>query len=217
MIQQMLAIWSLIPLPFLNPAWTSGSSQFMYCWSLAWRILSITLLSCEMSAIVWYSEHSLALPFFGTGMKTDLFQSFGPCWVFQICWCIECRTFIASSFRIFRSRVRSWLNGDLLFRMVQYSVSCFIREPPNSVGIFFCHTESPQRIAHYFLSLLFCFLLWWLGWNIWFWPVVFLELSCTVLTEVSFSVIFLKLLAFYSWFLPQFPWSIHIRIQHTSL
>ena len=37
----MLAIWSLVPLPFLNPAWTSGSWQFMYCWSLAWRILSI--------------------------------------------------------------------------------------------------------------------------------------------------------------------------------
>ena len=31
MIQRMLAIWSLVPLPFLNPAWTSGSSQFTYC------------------------------------------------------------------------------------------------------------------------------------------------------------------------------------------
>ena len=39
-------------LPFLNPAYTSGSSWFMYCWSLAWRILSITLLACEMSTIV---------------------------------------------------------------------------------------------------------------------------------------------------------------------
>ena len=37
---------------FLNPAWTSGSSQFTYCWSLAWRILNMTLLACEMSAIV---------------------------------------------------------------------------------------------------------------------------------------------------------------------
>ena len=45
MIQQMLAIWSLVPRPFLKPAWTAGSSQFMYCWSLAWRILSITLLA----------------------------------------------------------------------------------------------------------------------------------------------------------------------------
>ena len=51
-IQQMLAIWSLVPLPFLNLACTSGSSQFAYCWSLAWRILSIILLACEMSAIV---------------------------------------------------------------------------------------------------------------------------------------------------------------------
>ena len=32
---------------------------------LAWRILSITLLACEISAIVWWFEHSLALPFFG--------------------------------------------------------------------------------------------------------------------------------------------------------
>ena len=31
----------------------SGSSQFTYCWSLAWRILTITLLACEMSEIVW--------------------------------------------------------------------------------------------------------------------------------------------------------------------
>ena len=38
-------------LPFLNPTWTSGSSWFTYCWSLAWRILIIILLACEMSAI----------------------------------------------------------------------------------------------------------------------------------------------------------------------
>ena len=28
-------------------------------------------------------------------MKTDLFQSCGHCWVFQICWHIECSTFTA--------------------------------------------------------------------------------------------------------------------------
>ena len=33
-------------------------------------------------------------------MKTDLFQSCGHCWVFQICWHIECSTFTVSSFRI---------------------------------------------------------------------------------------------------------------------
>ena len=33
-------------------------------------------------------------------MKTDLSESCGHCWVFQICWHIECNTFTASSFRI---------------------------------------------------------------------------------------------------------------------
>ena len=36
-------------------------------------------------------------------MKTDLFQSCGHCWVFQICWHIECSTLTASSFRIWNS------------------------------------------------------------------------------------------------------------------
>ena len=84
MIHLMLAI--LVPLPFLNPAWTSGVSWFTCCWILAWRILSITLLVCGMSAIVWYFEHSLELLVLGNRMKTDLFQSSGHCWVFQICW-----------------------------------------------------------------------------------------------------------------------------------
>ena len=102
MIQWMLAIWSLVLLPFLKPAWTPGISQFMYCWSLAWRILSIILLAFEMSTIVWSFEHSLALPFFGIGIKTNLFQSCGHCWVFQTCWNIECSTFTAS-FRTWNS------------------------------------------------------------------------------------------------------------------
>ena len=101
--QWILAIWSLVPLPFLNPTWTSGRSWFTYCWSLAWRILSIILLACEMSAIVQKFEHSLALPFFGIGMKTDLLQSCGHCCVFQIYWRIECSTFTTSSFRIWNS------------------------------------------------------------------------------------------------------------------
>ena len=102
MIQEM-SVLSLVPLPILKPAWTSGISQFTYCWSLAWRILTITLLACEMSTIVWSFEHSLALPSFEIGMKTDVFQSCGYCWVFQICWHIECSTFTASSFRIWKS------------------------------------------------------------------------------------------------------------------
>ena len=36
-------------------------------------------------------------------MKTDLFQSCGQCWVFQICWHIKFSTFTASSCRIWNS------------------------------------------------------------------------------------------------------------------
>ena len=86
---------------FLKPAWTSGSLWFTYCWSLVGEFW--TLLACEMSAIVRSCEHSLALPFFGIGMKTDCFQSCGHCWLFQISWHIECSTFTASSFSIWNS------------------------------------------------------------------------------------------------------------------
>ena len=48
-----LAIWSLVPLPFLNSACTSGSTWFMYYLSLAWIILSTTVLAFEISATVW--------------------------------------------------------------------------------------------------------------------------------------------------------------------
>ena len=54
----------------------------------------------EYCAVVWAF---LALSFFGIVMKTDLFQSCGHCWVFQICCHIECSTFTASSFRIWNS------------------------------------------------------------------------------------------------------------------
>ena len=55
MIQPMLAIWSLVHLPFINPACKSGISCFMYCWSLAWRILSFTLLTWNEHncTVVW--------------------------------------------------------------------------------------------------------------------------------------------------------------------
>ena len=127
MIQRMLAIWSLVPLPFLNPVWTSGSSWFTHYWSLAWRILSITLLACEMSAIVQF-ECTSALQFamsavwiffgialLGIEMKTDLFQFCGHCWVFQICWHIEGSTLTASSFRIWNSSTRILLPPLALF------------------------------------------------------------------------------------------------------
>ena len=53
MSQLILSIWSLVPLSFLNPACTSGSSWFTYSWSLAWRLLCATMIACEMSTIVY--------------------------------------------------------------------------------------------------------------------------------------------------------------------
>ena len=120
MIQRMLEIWSLVPLPFLNPAWTSGSSWFMYYWSLAWRILSITLLACEMSASVRYFEHSLTLTFFRIRKKNILFQSCGHCIVFQICCHIECNTLTTLSFRIWKSSA-DILSPPLVLFIVMFS------------------------------------------------------------------------------------------------
>ena len=36
-------------------------------------------------------------------MKTDIFQSCGHCWVFQICWHIECNTLTTSYFSVWNS------------------------------------------------------------------------------------------------------------------
>ena len=100
MIQQILAIWFLVPLPFLNPVCTSGSSWFRYCWSLAFEHYLATMWNECSCVVVWPFFGTL---FFGIGMKTDFLQSCGHCWVFQICWHIECSTLAAASFRICNS------------------------------------------------------------------------------------------------------------------
>ena len=51
-------------------------------------------LCCSLS-ILW---HCLSL-----WLEFNFFQSCGHCWVFQICWHIECSTFTASTFRIWNS------------------------------------------------------------------------------------------------------------------
>ena len=95
----------------------SGPSTFskpsLYIWKLSVHILLkpslkdfghyLALASMWMRAIVQQFEHPLALPFFGTGMKFDLFQSCGHCWVFQIYCHVECKALTASSFRIWNS------------------------------------------------------------------------------------------------------------------
>ena len=53
--------------------------------------------NCE---VVWTF---FGIDLLGIGMKTDLFQSCGHCWVLQILWHIECSTFTASFSRIWNS------------------------------------------------------------------------------------------------------------------
>ena len=75
----------------------SGSSPFSKSSLNIWKFTVHILLKPRLEnfehyfANVWDEcncavfEHYLELPFFGIGMKTDLFQSCGHCWVFQIC------------------------------------------------------------------------------------------------------------------------------------
>ena len=65
---------SLTMLKSLTLQITTNCGKFLKTWEY-----QNTLLVGEMTAMVQLFEHSLALPFFGTGMKTDLFQSCGHC------------------------------------------------------------------------------------------------------------------------------------------
>ena len=101
-IQQVLAIWSLVPLPFLNPAWTSRSSQIMY--------LKPSLENFEHYFTSMWDECNCVVvwAFFGIALLWDWnknwpFPVCDHCWIFQICWHIECSTFTASSSRIWKS------------------------------------------------------------------------------------------------------------------
>ena len=86
--ETLLCIWKLSGCTPLEP----GLENFEHYFASVWD-------ECNC-AVVW---HSLALPFSGIGMKTDLFQSCGHCWVFQICWHTKYSTLTASSFRTLNS------------------------------------------------------------------------------------------------------------------
>ena len=92
MIQRMLAIWSLVPLPFLNSACISVSFQFIYCWSLAWAILR--LYNC---AVVW--------AFFGVA----LLSCWNGNWLFPILWLLlSFPNLLAYSVQRFQASFRLW-------------------------------------------------------------------------------------------------------------
>ena len=92
---------------------SASSKPTWYIWKFSVHILlKPSLRDFEPNLPSVWNEHNnivvwtfLAFPFFGIRTKTDFFQSCGLCWVFQICWHIECSTFTASSFRIWNSSV----------------------------------------------------------------------------------------------------------------
>ena len=93
----------------------SGSSAFskssLYIWNFSVHILLKPCLKDfeHYLASMWNECNCVVVwTFFGIAFlwdwtKTDIFQSCGHCWFFQICWHIECSTFTASSFRIWNS------------------------------------------------------------------------------------------------------------------
>ena len=83
-----LNIWKFSVHILLTPRLGNFEHQFANGWDVC---------NC---VVVWAF---FGIAFFWIGMKTDLFQSCGHCWVFQICWHIYCSTLTASSFKIWNS------------------------------------------------------------------------------------------------------------------
>ena len=83
-----LNIWKFSVHILLKPSLENFEHYFARLWN-----------ECNC-AVLWTF---FGIAFLWIGMKTDLYQSCGHCWVFQICWNIKCCTFTASSFRIWNS------------------------------------------------------------------------------------------------------------------
>ena len=121
MIQRMLAIWSLVPLPFLKPAWTfevhgspllkPGLENFEHYFTNMWD---------ECNCVIVWAFFDVV--FLWDWNETDLFQSCDHCWVFHICWHIECRTLTALSFTI-RGHGWGWNMGDGVLLFVPQSMN----------------------------------------------------------------------------------------------
>ena len=81
MIQWMLAIWSLVPLPFLNQLEhlevLSSHTVEDYLGGF-WDYFASMWNECNCAVVWLFFDRALQI-----GIKTDLFQSCSRCWVFQ--------------------------------------------------------------------------------------------------------------------------------------
>ena len=87
-----LNIWNFTVHVLLKP----GLENFEHYFAPVWN---------DCSCLVLWTFFGIAWLWDRIGMKTDLFQSCGHCWVFQVSWHIESSTFTASSFRIWNSSI----------------------------------------------------------------------------------------------------------------
>ena len=93
-------------------------------------------------------------------MKTDIFQSCGHCWVFQICWHTECSTFTASSFRIWISSAGSpsYLLDLFVMRLPKAHLTLHSRMSDSSWVITSSWLSGSLRSFCYSSSAYFCHL-----------------------------------------------------------
>ena len=87
-----LNIWKFSVHVLLKPSLENFEFYFASMWN-----------KCNCAVVWTFIWHCFSL---GIGMKTDLFQSCGHCWVSQICWHIECSTLRVSSFRNWNSSLK---------------------------------------------------------------------------------------------------------------
>ena len=100
----MLTKSELLPVAVVHLPW-SFSYKHICMLSESWLYYVCSLYGFEKLCahyssflIVRLLAHSSVLPFLGIGMRIDLWQSYGYCCIFLICWHIECSTMKASSF-----------------------------------------------------------------------------------------------------------------------
>ena len=190
-----LNIWKFLVHVLLKPSLENFEHYFASVWD-EWNCM-----------VVWTF---FGLPFFGIGMKTDLFQSCGHCWVFQICWRTECSTFTASYFRIWNSSARISSPPLVLFIVMlpkahltlhsRMSGSRWVITPSQLSGswrFFFCYSFSLYSCHLFLISsasvrfiLFLSFIVPIFAWNVpLVWPI-FLKWSLVFPILLFFSISF---------------------------
>ena len=98
-----MVVWAFFGIAFLSDYLEKemATHSSILAWKIPWTEDPGRLQSMGSQRVG--HDWATSLHFFQIGMKTDLFQCCGHCWVFPICWHIECSTFTASSFRIWNS------------------------------------------------------------------------------------------------------------------